>query len=200
MAFLKYIFSFSLQVVIGIWLTSLATSSPFFSTAYTQYIQYYDDTYQPICTSPVDETWKRIYIITLLMLFFFIPLTILFFLYLLIGIRVRTESDPFRGSNDTRISKAHGNRRQVLYLLVSIVVLFFVFLLPIRVIIILTLTSDGMNNLSFEQYLVVMSFTRIMFYLNSACNPIVYSMVSQKYRNAFKRAFVKWLTVPTILQ
>ena len=178
--------SFFIQVVIGIWLTSMATASPFFVTAY----MYYDVTWRPICRSPIDRTWKQIYVITLLILFFFIPLTIIFLLYLLIGIRVRRESIRYRGSNNRHTST--GNSQHVLYLLVCIVVLFFVFLLPIRIIIImksLSPTSSGLNTLSFEGQQLVIGFARIMFYLNSACNPIVYSMVSRKFRNAFKCAF-----------
>lgn len=67
----------------------------------------------------------------------------------------------------------------------AVVVSFFVCLLPFRL---LTLIEDS-DSLSPEFYYMLVNFCRIMVYLNSAVNPILYNLMSSKFRNGFLRLF-----------
>lgn len=69
----------------------------------------------------------------------------------------------------------------------TVVVSFFVCLLPFRL---LTLISvEDSEHLSAEVYYLIVNFCRIMVYLNSAVNPILYNLMSSKFRNGFLRLF-----------
>lgn len=67
----------------------------------------------------------------------------------------------------------------------AVVVSFFVCLLPFRL---LTLIEDP-EGISAEIYYMLVNFCRIMVYLNSAVNPILYNLMSSKFRNGFLRLF-----------
>lgn len=67
----------------------------------------------------------------------------------------------------------------------AVVVSFFVCLLPFRL---LTLIEDS-EGISPEIYIMLVNFCRIMVYLNSAVNPILYNLMSSKFRNGFLRLF-----------
>lgn len=66
----------------------------------------------------------------------------------------------------------------------AVVISFFVCLLPFRL---LTLIED--DRMSAEIYYMLVNFCRIMVYLNSAVNPILYNLMSSKFRNGFLRLF-----------
>ncbi len=108
------------------------------------------------------------------------------------------------------------SRRQVVTMLVAVVFFFFACIMPFRVLTlwIVTLPTDIGQVISNETYYNLVSnplkdksylqiifdscfqlyFARIMFYINSAINPILYNIMSSKFRNGFKRVFycVKW--------
>ncbi len=44
-----------------------------------------------------------------------------------------------------------------------------------------------------ETYFNVLYFSRLMFYINSAINPILYNIMSSKFRDGFKRVFFRCL-------
>lgn len=66
----------------------------------------------------------------------------------------------------------------------AVVVSFFVCLLPFRMI---TLMPD--IEIPPDAYFAVINFCRIMAYLNSAINPILYNLMSSKFRGGFLRLF-----------
>ena len=42
-----------------------------------------------------------------------------------------------------------------------------------------------------ETYFNLLYFSRLMFYINSAINPILYNIMSSKFRDGFKRVFFR---------
>ena len=72
----------------------------------------------------------------------------------------------------------------------TVVVFFFICLLPFRLFtlwIILT-PDEEMQSMSMETYYHALNFCRVMLYLNSAINPILYNVMSSKFRTAFLKA------------
>ncbi|KAM7359498.1 ecdysis triggering hormone receptor [Cochliomyia hominivorax] len=84
------------------------------------------------------------------------------------------------------------NRKQVIFMLVAVVSSFFVCLLPFRAftIWVIASSSEDVASLGLEGYYNVLYFCRIMLYLNSALNPILYNLMSSKFRGGFWRLFV----------
>ena len=76
--------------------------------------------------------------------------------------------------------------RQVVAMLGAVVVSFFVCLLPFRL---LTLISIEDVKMSPDAYFILVNFCRVMVYLNSAINPILYNLMSSKFRGGFLRLF-----------
>ena len=72
-------------------------------------------------------------------------------------------------------------------MLAAVVVSFFFCLLPFRLLTLITVEDS--EELSHETYYILVNFCRIMVYLNSAVNPILYNLLSSKFRNGFLRLF-----------
>lgn len=72
----------------------------------------------------------------------------------------------------------------------TVVVFFFICLLPFKIFTLwFILTSDeDIQMMGPETYYHVLNFCRVMFYLNSAINPILYNVMSSKFRTAFLKA------------
>lgn len=79
------------------------------------------------------------------------------------------------------------SRRQVVFMLAAVIICFFTCLLPFRVFTLwLLFTSDeGIRALSMERFYNLLYFCRILLYVNSMLNPLLYAVVSSKFRNAF---------------
>lgn len=78
-------------------------------------------------------------------------------------------------------------RRQVVLMLGAVVLSFFICLLPFRAFTLWIIFSSQSSVLSLgiEKYYGILYFSRIMVYLNSAVNPILYNLMSSKFRKGF---------------
>ncbi|XP_057369091.1 thyrotropin-releasing hormone receptor-like [Daphnia carinata] len=92
---------------------------------------------------------------------------------------------PRRRNRIQRHQNSNRARRQVVAMLGAVVVSFFVCLLPYRL---LSLFQES-EGISPEIFYMLVNFCRVMVYLNSAINPILYNLMSSKFRNGFLRLF-----------
>ncbi|XP_075045397.1 thyrotropin-releasing hormone receptor-like [Mixophyes fleayi] len=85
-------------------------------------------------------------------------------------------------NNRGRPKGALSSRKQVTKMLAVVVVLFALLWMPYRT---LVLVNSFMGNPYLDPWFLL--FCRICVYANSAINPVIYNVMSQKFRTAFKR-------------
>ncbi|KAK2141421.1 hypothetical protein LSH36_1103g00016 [Paralvinella palmiformis] len=87
-------------------------------------------------------------------------------------------------------SRAMTSRRQVIYMLMAVIVFSFFCLFPFRILTLWIVYSSrtAKARLGMEAILFLIHTSRILFYANSAGNPILYNMMSTKFREASKRS------------
>ncbi|XP_070539550.1 growth hormone secretagogue receptor type 1-like [Ptychodera flava] len=92
----------------------------------------------------------------------------------------------FRDDDGMRHSSNLVARRRAVYMLIAVVSMFFVCLLPQRVVS-LWLVFRGNVEFPFSPIALysLITFCRIMLYLNSGINPIIYNIMSTKFKIAF---------------
>jgi hypothetical protein len=69
----------------------------------------------------------------------------------------------------------------------TVVLSFFVCLMPFRALTLWIIVSPQEAVFSFETYYNLLYFCRVMTYINSAINPILYNLMSSKFRDGFLR-------------
>src|SRR3989442_1484160 len=75
-------------------------------------------------------------------------------------------------------------------MLATVVFFFFICLLPFRIftVYIILAPPSSVENMGQELYYSILYFCRVMLYFNSAINPILYNVISSKFREAFLKA------------
>ncbi len=143
-----------------------------------------------ICRTHIQFAWKRGYIILTILIFFVLPLIVLMVVYGLICQKLIIQSKDENISANPRSSSTLKSRRQVVIMLVIVAILFFICLLPFKSVSLWLIYAsvEEVENLGFEGYYNLLNFARIMHYLNSSINPIVYNLVSTKFRKYFHRS------------
>ncbi|XP_053406520.1 neuromedin-U receptor 2-like [Mercenaria mercenaria] len=92
-------------------------------------------------------------------------------------------------SNDISARITLQARKQVVRTLILIMILFFVTMCPIRVVSLWQIFTpvEELAHIGIEAYYNIIWFARLMMYLNSAVNPVIYSLSSSKFKMAFRR-------------
>ncbi|KAK6186498.1 hypothetical protein SNE40_008527 [Patella caerulea] len=171
------------------WICAAAFAVPFFLMAETQrqyHFSYKEDV--DICTTPIDSGVKRAFVVVIFCVFFVVPFAMLIVVYVVIILRVVKDSMS-KDMKDSKKTQSSDSHKQLVCMLVGIIILFFVCLLPFRILVLLTIYSPhALNDLDLEHYLNVMNAIRLLVYMNSAGNPLIYNIVSVKFRTAFRKA------------
>ncbi|XP_002735539.1 thyrotropin-releasing hormone receptor-like [Saccoglossus kowalevskii] len=93
-----------------------------------------------------------------------------------------SDDDGMRDSSNVRA------RKRAVYMLSAVVTLFFVCLLPQRVVSLWLIFWNNQMSLGITGLLSLITLCRVMFYLNSAINPVIYNIMSSKFKMAFLSA------------
>ncbi|XP_041347371.1 QRFP-like peptide receptor [Gigantopelta aegis] len=173
-----------------LWIFVISVTSPLLQMAHTtEEFHLVDHTMVSICITPIKYTWHKVYVILTFVSFFVVPLCILVYIYTVIIYKVLRNSMHGQGKDSSKV-QANNPRTQLVSMLVGIIVLFFVCLLPFRIVALWMVfaPSEEINKLDLEHLINLMAFVRILIYVNSAGNPLIYHMFSQKFRKAFNKA------------
>ncbi|TRZ17314.1 hypothetical protein HGM15179_009810 [Zosterops borbonicus] len=186
------------RIIASLWLfTSLYCLMWFFLVDTTQVT--FSDGAQVVCGYRVSRSlYMPIYFLDFAV-FYVIPLGLATVLYgliariLLVSAVPGTPQRPLPGSQPRAGSlglscrgsgAALGSRKQVTKMLAVVVALFAVLWLPYRTLVVVNSFVD-------PPYLNTwfLLFCRLCIYLNSAINPIIYNLMSQKFRAAFRKLY-----------
>ncbi|OCT95955.1 motilin receptor [Xenopus laevis] len=111
--------------------------------------------------------------------YFFIPMFCLTILYGFIGKTLRRSQNSIRSRNTAQREKSH---RQTMRILAVVVVAFIICWLPFHIGRIIFANTERYEILKFSQYFNVVAIQ--LFYLSASINPILYNLISKKYRSA----------------
>lgn len=100
-----------------------------------------------------------------------------------------------KGNSHQQSNGMRKHRKQVIFMLVAVVSSFFVCLLPFRAFTlwVITASAEDVEHLGISGYYNLLYFSRFMLYLNSAMNPILYNLMSSKFRSGFWRLLLSCL-------
>lgn len=173
---------------IFIWSVSILASIPLFFVAVFRDSQFRDGTPIKVCRMPVTHTWQLLYFISIFTVFFCVMFFVMLYFTLKIFRTLAHRQLFINKSADRYAKKILHERRQMIRLIVVVVIMFFVCLVPQRAISLWLIFANKIDiiSLKLEGYLLLKTFPRVLVYMNSAINPIIYNFTSTKFKYAFK--------------
>ena len=180
-------FTGTAKVAVALWILASLCTIPFVMMTFVEQAHFHDGSLVDVCRTHIQFPWQKAYVIFVLILFFVIPLFVLVFVYGLICNRLIVQSRDPKISDNPRSQSTLRSRRQVVVMLVVVATLFFICLLPFKVVSLWLIYApkEDVVSLGIEGYYNLISFARIMHYINSSINPIVYNLISTRFRNSF---------------
>lgn len=162
----------------------LSWFSPILWIAQFTTTEYFDGSPVTICETPVETFWQMFFFIGCIGIFFILPFGILVVLYTVIARHLMNNPSITSHGNRSNVLKY---RKQVIFMLGAVVISFFICLIPFRALTlwIIIVPRETILNLGAEGYYTLLYFTRILLYTNSALNPILYNLMSSKFREGF---------------
>lgn len=164
----------------------LFSSSPILKIAEYREEEYFDGSLAAVCLTAVETFWQTFFFVGSISVFFILPFAVLLVLYTVIARHLMNNPGITSHGNRSNVLKY---RKQVIFMLGAVVISFFICLLPFRAFTlwIIVMPPETINDLGLDGYYAVLYFCRIMLYLNSAMNPILYNLMSSKFREGFLR-------------
>lgn len=138
------------------------------------------------CLTQAVTFWQITFFVMVIIFLYLFPLIILIVLYTVIAKNLISAASKVVLNKTVDPYNARA-RKQVILMLGTVVLCFFLCLMPYRLLalwIIIT-PSELSDNISPEKWYNLLYFSRIMLYINSAINPILYNLMSSKFRIGF---------------
>jgi len=134
---------------------------------------------------PVNVNYRKAYTLSLFLVEYVVPLTLITFVYLKIAREMRKCIKKRKTSCTNRdLRKSHQiERKRVVRMLIVVTALFAVCVLPNNI---MWLWLDFGNGEEYERFWDVVAFTNIILFANSAANPIAYTICHDNFREEFR--------------
>lgn len=134
---------------------------------------------------PVNASYRKAYTLSLFLVEYVVPLTVISLVYLKIAREMRKCIRKRKTSCTNReLSKSHQmERKRVVRMLVVVTALFAVCVLPNNI---MWLWLDFGNGGEYEHFWDVVAVTNIILFANSAANPIAYTICHDNFREEFR--------------
>ncbi|RWS08218.1 growth hormone secretagogue receptor type 1-like protein [Dinothrombium tinctorium] len=176
----------ALIIIKLVWIVAVLVTAPMLVITELSYVEYVDGSIVPVCLNSANNFWHVAYFASLIIIFFCIPFIILVILYGLIVKNLMMDSRVVCSTSEKRHLR---QRKQVVFMLATVVVTFFVCLMPFRILVlwIILASQEKVQQLGMETYYNLLYLCRVMLYLNSAINPLLYNAISTKFREGFCR-------------
>lgn len=144
------------------------------------------------CTEkwPGTETDGTIYSISMLILQYFLPLSIISFAYARIWSKLRGHVSPAEAGGTSAGSERHRRRRKTTKMLVTMVVVFGVSWLPFHAFQLATDIDSAV--LDMHNYRLLYTVFHVVAMCSSFANPLLYGWMNRNYRAAFLAVFKWW--------
>ena len=175
-------------LIVGTWILAAASHSPFLFTF--NLVEYQEEKW---CENQWEVIFGEnstfgIYILSAFIFFYYIPIVVLAILYSIILIKLKKQVHPGEQSASAEEQRTRRNRN-VLKMTVSIVVAFFICLIPYSIQVV-TSYFVPKNTLDCK-FWVSYNVAWFMAYTNCAINPIICLTFNSNYRQAFRK-LVNW--------
>ncbi|XP_022827494.1 thyrotropin-releasing hormone receptor-like isoform X1 [Spodoptera litura] len=169
-----------------VWFFAALFTSPILAIAEHHTVTRHDGSTYAQCLTQAVTFWQITFFIAIIILLYVLPLIILIVLYSVIAKNLITAASKvvMNKTVDPYNTRA---RKQVILMLGTVVLCFFLCLMPYRALtlwIIIT-PAEFYDDVSPEKWYNILYFARVMLYINSAINPILYNLMSSKFRIGF---------------
>ncbi|XP_017865914.1 PREDICTED: growth hormone secretagogue receptor type 1 isoform X2 [Drosophila arizonae] len=171
------------------WTIAALFTSPILWVAEYKLVEYIDGSSVPVClTQAIGVSTVGFFLMTI-SVFFVLPFLMLIVLYSIIARNLISNQGAMLRARPTKPELSLKARKQVVLMLGAVVISFFICLLPFRLLTlwIILSTDQALHDMGLVRYYSLLYFCRIMLYLNSAMNPILYNLMSTKFRKGFGR-------------
>ncbi|KAK3090125.1 hypothetical protein FSP39_009371 [Pinctada imbricata] len=188
----------AIKCIICIWIVSAVCALPY--PIHTRTFYYLTD---PRTMKPIKETllcnipviWHERVIIMFQVstfAFFFLPMAIITIMYIMIGLKLRNNG-PLKSAYQSKAAKTTTTRarKAVLRMLVAVVVAFFLCWAPYHAQRLMTLYVKHWTPETMEFHSHLFYISGVLYFVSSTVNPILYNLLSRKFRYAFKRTFCR---------
>ncbi|KPI92686.1 Neuromedin-U receptor 2 [Papilio xuthus] len=192
----------AVRFIIAIWICALCTAVP--QAMQFGIVTYVENGQNMSACTVKGQGVHEVFVISSFV-FFVAPMSVITVLYVFIGAKLRTSrvlhptkklsangSDKFCAN----IRYRHGtSQRRVIRMLVAVALSFFICWAPFHVQRLLAIYGKSMDHPSdtfFLVYLVLTYLSGVLYFLSTAINPILYNIMSNKFRNAFKMTLASW--------
>nr|ABI93274.1 ecdysis triggering hormone receptor subtype B [Aedes aegypti] len=177
----------ALMICLAAWTVAAILTSPILMISSYEYVEYVNGKMVASCLTPVENFWHATFFVASIVVFFIVPLLILVVLYSVIAKNLMDNPGIIMSNASGNRNNVIKYRKQVIFMLGAVVVSFFFCLLPFRALTlwIIIVPSENIISIGIERFYILLYFCRIMLYMNSAINPILYNLMSSKFRNGF---------------
>ncbi|KAF6216164.1 hypothetical protein GE061_000503 [Apolygus lucorum] len=185
----------AIKVICALWIVSLLAATPFALFTKINYLQYPEGSGNELAVTAFCAMLKEnipkgfpIYELSFL-LFFLVPLKIIVILYILIGRKIQSSGNELAANADSSVhrdARHLKSRRNIIRMLIAVVVTFFICWCPFHA---QRLFYVYGQDLKFYKQLNewIFDFSGVLYYLSATMNPILYNLMSVKYRAAFRQ-------------
>ncbi|XP_069668643.1 neuropeptides capa receptor-like [Periplaneta americana] len=190
----------AVRLVMAIWLVALGLAVPQAIQFGVSHHKAEDGTDVVLCTVTSELVQHAFEISTLV--FFVAPMTLITVLYALIGLKLRRSrllpaakrasigsSSTDRGGQDRTSCKSSSPQNYVIRMLVAVVVAFFICWAPFhaqRLLAVYARSNKSDSPVLFTVYKTLTYTSGILYYMSTTVNPVLYNIMSHKFREAFK--------------